>query len=131
MAESKTRDVASYADKAPSANHKALAAWITEQTGVKVDVKSVSLAVLLVHEWQKSPEGKAHRVALAKDSKEAVAAKKATTAAKKTAAPAKKAAAKKTAAPAKEASVLAGGAAKKTAPAKKKAGALKAAGPVF
>lgn len=112
MSESTGRDLAAYADKKPTDHSVAFAAWITDNTGVKVDVKSVSLAVALVHEYQKSPENKARRAEAAKASKAAAAEKKA-------AAPAKKAA--KKAAPAK-----------KTAAAKKKTGgALKSVDPVF
>lgn len=126
MTESTGRDLAAYADKVPSDHNVAFAAWITENTGVKVDVKSISLAVALVHEYQKSPENKARRAEAAKAAKVAAAEKKA-------AAPAKKAGnpAKKTAAPAKKATVVSSGAPKKAAPAKKKAGALKAVDPVF
>ena len=109
-----TTDYKVYGDKEPTELHEAFAAWLTAKTGVKVDLKSVSLATVLHGQFQGSPENRARRVAAEKAAKEALAAKKAEKAAKKAAAPAKKVAAKKTA-----------------APAKKKAGALKAADPVF
>lgn len=110
------RDYSSYQDKAPGDLHTTFATWISDKTGIKVDAKSVWLAVVLHGDFQRSPENKA-RNAERKANKEATlkarAEKKEAAAkpVKKTSAP-KPAAAKKTAAKP---------AAKKAAPAKKAA----------
>jgi len=103
------KQFAAYADKAPTSNHEAFAEWIEKQTGVQVDAKSVQLALLLVPQWQKSPENHARR-----DKSKAAQVKKSTVVAKKSVA--KKAPAAK--APAKSAKVTPISAAKKS-PAKK------------
>lgn len=126
-----TNEYKAYGEKEPTALHEAFAEWLTAKTGVKVDLKSVSLATVLHGQFQGSPENKARRAEAEEAAKAAVAAKKAAAAEKKAAAPAKKVAAKKTAAPAKKATVVSGGTAKKATPAKKKTSALKAVDPAF
>lgn len=61
----------------PTELHKAFAAWLEEQTGVKVDLKTVQLATTMRMDFQRSDENQAHlaeRKAAAKAKKDAAAA---------------------------------------------------------
>lgn len=78
-----------YADKEPTQHHADFAKWIEAQTGVTPDVKTIQLALALVHPYQKSPENRAARAARS-DGKAAAAAKKAKATPPKPKAPAKK-----------------------------------------
>lgn len=52
-------NIAARAAAAPTALHEAFAAWITEQTGVEVDLKTLQLVTVLRHDFQASPENQA------------------------------------------------------------------------
>ena len=109
------KDLATYADKAPSSLHTEFAAWIEDNTGVKVDVDSVRLAITLIPTYQRSPENKARNARIKSERQAALKAKAEKAKEAKAAAP--KAAAKKTAAaPAAKATAVSGA---KKAPAKK------------
>lgn len=61
------------AEKAPTDLHKNFAKWITEQTGVEVDLKTVQLAVSLRMEFQASPENQKHLAARKAEAKKQAA----------------------------------------------------------
>lgn len=47
------------ADKAPTTLHTEMAAWMTEQTGVKITAKQAQIVAVLRLEFQRSPENQA------------------------------------------------------------------------
>lgn len=71
--------LADRAKKAPTQLHKDFAEWLTAQTGHEADVKTVQLAVLLIGEYQKSPERQAAREAAQQANATALAERKAAT----------------------------------------------------
>lgn len=74
------KTAADRAAAAPTALHVNFAKWLTEQTGVEVDVKTVQLACIFRMEFQASPENQKD---LAARKAKAAAAKKASAARKK------------------------------------------------
>lgn len=66
------QSIAQRAAVAPTALHESFAAWLTEQTGVEVDLKTVQLVTIFRMDFQASPENQADL----KARKEAAAAKR-------------------------------------------------------
>lgn len=55
----KGRNFAALADKEPTELHKNFAAWLQEQTGVEVDLKTVQLVAVLRMDYQRSEANQA------------------------------------------------------------------------
>lgn len=56
-----TKDFTKYADKSATPNHETFAAWLREQTGVEVDLKTVQLAISLYGDFQSSDTSRQRR----------------------------------------------------------------------